>query len=213
VSIATSAPPRPFSWFGSRSGARADPGRFWLWGLILLTAVIVVPPMLFLLEESLTVELGGEASFGLDHYAYVLNLSGWSLWRVSLIYAIGSACFALAIGVSSAWLVARTNAYFRQVALVGAYLSLAAPVMVKSIGWILLLGPNKGVINEWLRALFATDGVPVALFTLTGMTLLEGLLWVPIVFLSRCRCSGQWTRPWKKLPQCVGPRCGRRFGG
>ena len=54
--------------------------------------------------------------------------------------------------------------------MVGAYLSLAAPVMVKAIGWILLLGPNKGVINEWLRALFATEGVPIPLFTLTGMT-------------------------------------------
>ncbi len=52
------------------------------------------------------------------------------------------------IGVTSAWLVARTNAYFRQVTILAAYFSLAAPVMVKAIGWILLLGPNKGVINE-----------------------------------------------------------------
>lgn len=183
MSIVTSAIPHGFWSQGKRGGARAEPSRFWLWGLILLSAGIVVPPMLFLVEQSLTVELAGEAHYGLDNYASVLNLSGWSLWRVSVTYAVGSSCFALAVGVSSAWLVARTNAYFRQVAVLGAYLSLAAPVMVKSIGWILLLGPNKGVINEWLRALLGIDGVPVALFTLTGMTLLEGLLWVPIVFL------------------------------
>ena len=94
----------------------------------------------------------------LDHYRYVFDLSGWRLWRVSLIYAAGSSCFAIVVGVSSAWLVARTNAYFRRSAVIGAYLSLAAPVMVKAIGWILLLGPNKGVINEWLRALFASRG-------------------------------------------------------
>ncbi len=161
----------------------ADPGRIWLWSLILLTALVVVPPMVFLFGESLTVEAGAEATFGLDHYAYVFDLSGSEIWRVSLSYAVGSSCFAIVLGISSAWLVARTNAYCRQVAVVGAYLSLSAPVMVKSIGWILLLGPNKGVINEWLRAWFAVEGIPIALFTLTGMTLLEKLLWVPIVFL------------------------------
>ena len=169
-----------------RAGAlrRVEPGRIWLWAFVLLTAVIVIPPLLFLVESSLTIEAGsGSTSFGLDHYRYVFDLSGWRLWRVSLIYAVGSSCFAIVIGVSSAWLVARTNAHFRQAAVIGAYLSLAAPVMVKTIGWILLLGPNKGVINEWLRALFSIEGVPIELFTLGGMTMLEGLLWVPIVFL------------------------------
>src|SRR4051812_19408925 len=161
----------------------ADSGRWLLWGLIALTALIVLPPLWFLIEASFTVEEGAQAAFGLDHYRYVFDLSGWPLWRVSLVYAIGSSTFAIVMGVSSAWLVARTNAYFRQVAVVGAYLSLAAPVMVKAIGWILLLGPNKGVINEWLRALTGSDGVPIELFTLTGMTLLEGILWVPVVFL------------------------------
>ena len=161
----------------------ADPGRIWLWACVLMTALIVVPPLLFLVESSVTIETGDGIAFGFDHYRYVFDLSGWRLWRVSLIYAVGSSCFAIGVGVSSAWLVARTNAHFRQAAVIGAYLSLAAPVMVKAIGWILLLGPNKGLINEWLRALFASEGVPIALFTLTGMTLLEGLLWVPIVFL------------------------------
>src|SRR4051812_11602631 len=161
----------------------ADSGRWLLWGLIALTALIVLPPLWFLIEASFTVEEGAQAAFGLDHYRYVFDLSGWPLWSVSLIYAAGSSCFAIVIGASSAWLVARTNAHFRQVAVVGAYLSLTAPVMVKAIGWILLLGPNKGVINEWLRALTGSDGVPIELFTLTGMTLLEGLLWVPVVFL------------------------------
>jgi iron(III) transport system permease protein len=182
VTITAATTDTRVGWIG-RASSQAEPARLWLWGMILLTALIVVPPMLFLVQESFTVENAGETALGLDHYAYVFDLSGWRLWRVSLVYAAGSSCFAILVGVSSAWLVARTNAYFRQVAVIGAYLSLAAPVMVKSIGWILLLGPNKGVINEWLRALLGIEGVPIALFTLTGMTLLEGLLWVPIVFL------------------------------
>ena len=162
--------------------ATLDIGNLLLWGLLAVTAAIVVPPILFLIETSLTAG-GADSGITLDHYAAVFELSGWRIWRVSLIYAAGSACFAIAIGVTSAWLVARTNAYFRQVTILAAYLSLAAPVMVKAIGWILLLGPNKGVINEALRAAFGIEGVPIALFSLTGMTLLEGILWVPVVFL------------------------------
>jgi iron(III) transport system permease protein len=159
-----------------------DAGNLWLWGLLLLTAAIVVPPVLFLVETSLTPD-GADAGLTLDHYAAVFELSGWRIWRVSLTYAAGSSCFAIAVGVTAAWLVARTNAYCRQVTVLAAYLSLAAPVMVKAIGWILLLGPNKGVINEALRAAFGIEGVPIELFSLTGMTLLEGILWVPVVFL------------------------------
>jgi iron(III) transport system permease protein len=150
---------------------------------IVLAALIVCPPLLFLMDTSVTVETGGASSFGLDHYAAVAGLSGWRLWRVSLLYAAGSSGLAILVGVSSAWLVARTNAYFRQLVVIAAYLSLAAPVIIKGIGWILLLGPNKGVINEWLRMLLGSSGVPIELFTLGGMILLEAILWSPVVFL------------------------------
>jgi iron(III) transport system permease protein len=178
-SIAPAASPFNFG----RATAHAFTGGASLWLMIGLTALIVCPPLLFLIDMSVTVEAGGVPSLGLDHYAAVIDLSGWRLWRVSLLYAAGSSGLAILIGVSSAWLVARTNAYFRQLVVVAAYLSLAAPVIIKGIGWILLLGPNKGVINEWLRTLFGLTGVPIELFTLGGMILLEAILWSPVVFL------------------------------
>jgi iron(III) transport system permease protein len=163
--------------------ARADAGRLWLWLSILVTGLIVCPPLLFLVGSSLTVETGGTVSLGLDHYAAVLDLSGWRLWGISLAYAAGSSSLAIVVGVTSAWLVARTNAHFRQMVVIAAFLSLAAPVIIKGIGWILLLGPNKGVINEWLRGLLGTDGVPIELFSLGGMIVIEAILWAPVVFL------------------------------
>jgi iron(III) transport system permease protein len=162
---------------------KVSAGSLSLWLLILLTALVVCPPLLFLMDTSVTVETGGASGFGLDHFAAVAGLSGWRLWRVSLLYAAGSSGLAILIGVSSAWLVARTNAYFRQLVVIAAYLSLAAPVIIKGIGWILLLGPNKGVINEWLRVLLGSTGVPIELFTLGGMILLEAILWSPVVFI------------------------------
>ena len=155
----------------------------WLWLLIVVTGLLVCPPLVFLLASSVTIEGGGASALGLDHYAAVIDLSGWRLWEISLAYAAGSSALAITVGVTSAWLVARTNAWFRQTVVIAAFLSLAAPVIIKGIGWILLLGPNKGVLNEWLRAAFGIGGVPIELFTLGGMIAIEAIFWAPVVFL------------------------------
>src|SRR5439155_23408899 len=90
---------------------------------------------------------------------------------------------AIFLGFTVAWLIARTNVPLRQTVFVAAFLSLAAPLIVKGIGWILLLGPNNGVINVWLRSWFGLDGTPIELFGLGGMIFVEGLLWTPIALL------------------------------
>ncbi len=87
------------------------------------------------------------------------------------------------LGVSSAWLIARTNAWFQRTALFSAYLSLAAPVMIKAIGWILLLGPNTGLLNLWLRDLLGLHESPIHIFTLGGMIAFEGIFWFPVVLI------------------------------
>ena len=161
-----------------------DPGTLGVWGMLAAMAAIVVPPFYYLVETSLTItKTGAPAARGFDNFATVISLGGWDLWQTTLIYAAGSSVVAILLGVSSAWLVARTNAPFRQAAFVGAFLSLAAPVIIKGIGWILLLGPNSGVINLWLKAAFSLTEAPIDLYTLGGMIFIEGVLWTPVVFL------------------------------
>jgi iron(III) transport system permease protein len=162
----------------------SGPGSYWMWGMIVLTAFIVFPPIGYLFDTAFTITKTGVADTrGVANFLTVLDLSGWDLWYTTLAYAAGSSVIAIILGVISAWFYARTNAYFRGAALIGAFLSLAAPVIIKGIGWILLLGPNKGVINEFLRWAFGIEGVPIDLFSLGGMILIEGVLWTPIVFL------------------------------
>lgn len=161
-----------------------EPGTIGLWAVLAVAAILVFPPLYFLIETSLTVvKTGVPVSRGLTNFTTVIGLGGWDLWRITLIYAAGSSIVAIALGVSSAWLVARSNAPFRQVAFIGAFLSLAAPVIIKGIGWILLLGPNSGVINVWLKSLFHLTEAPIELYTLGGMIFIEGVLWTPVVFL------------------------------
>jgi iron(III) transport system permease protein len=152
--------------------------------VIALCALIVLPPFVYLLSSSVTVPLPGfKTALGLDNYRRVIELSGWQLWGVTLAFALGSSLLAIFLGLTTAWLVARTNVPFRRAAIAGAFVSLAAPVIVKGIGWILLLGPNNGLINVWLRGALRLEGTPIELFSLPGMIFVEGLLWTPVAML------------------------------
>jgi iron(III) transport system permease protein len=163
---------------------RGDPGRGWLWLLIAATALVVLPPFFYLVSSSFMVPLPGfRTAAGLDNYRRVIELSGSDLWGVTLAFALGSSLVAIVLGGTSAWLLARTNVPFRQVVLVGAFLSLSVPLIVKGIGWILLLGPNNGLINMWLRSALGLESTPIELFSLGGMIFVEGLLWTPVALL------------------------------
>jgi iron(III) transport system permease protein len=163
---------------------RMDAGLGRLWVLILVSALVVLPPFFYLIQSSLMVPLPGfKTALGLENYRRVLAINGWQLWATTLAFALGSSVLAIGLGFPSAWLLARTNVPFRQTVFVGAFLSLSAPLIVKGIGWILLLGPNNGLINVWLRSWLGLQGTPIELFGLGGMILVEGLLWTPIALL------------------------------
>ena len=152
--------------------------------LIVISALVVLPPFFYLIKSSFTVPLPGfRTAIGLDNYQRVLELSGVQLWGATIGFALGSSVMAIFLGFTVAWLIARTNVPLRQTVFVAAFLSLAAPLIVKGIGWILLLGPNNGLINVWLRAAFGLDGTPIELFGLGGMIFVEGLLWTPVALL------------------------------
>jgi iron(III) transport system permease protein len=163
---------------------QADSGIGLLALLIVVSALVVLPPFFYLIKSSFTVPLPGfRTAVGLENYQRVVELSGVQLWGATVGFALGSSVLAIALGFPVAWLLARTNVPLRQTVFVAAFLSLAAPLIVKGIGWILLLGPNNGLFNVWLRALFGIEGTPIELFSLGGMIFVEGLLWAPVALL------------------------------
>src|SRR5215470_2286683 len=151
--------------------------------LLALVLAIVLPPFLFLLRASFAVGSDAEPRYDVDHFISVITRSGVELWITTIVYALGSSALAIVLGASAAWLVARTDAPFRRIVTAAAFLSLAVPVIIKSIGWIMLLGPNSGLVNVVLRLLVGGDEGPIALYSLGGMIFVEGMLWMPVVFL------------------------------
>jgi iron(III) transport system permease protein len=159
---------------------------FWLFaatGAVLI--YLVVPPFFFILSSSLTVESGpNTGELTLQHYSTIaesLSDFGSLLWN-SLAFSIGSAFGALFLGTLMAWLSERTNARFQSLAYISAFVSFGVPGIVKVIGWILLLGPEAGLINVMVKEV--TGFSPVFnVFSMSGMILVEAFVWTPVVFL------------------------------
>ncbi|HWT80849.1 MAG TPA: iron ABC transporter permease [Candidatus Methylomirabilis sp.] len=85
------------------------------------------------------------------------------------------------IGVPMAWVVARTNTPLKGLIRALAGVSFIIPSFMGAIAWILLLGPNTGLVNVFLRK---TLGLPVTLniFTFEGLAFVLTLHFYPLVF-------------------------------
>jgi iron(III) transport system permease protein len=170
---------------GGSPALRVDFHRFLFLLLLLILGYLVIPPLFFTVQSSLYVAKGFEpAKFSFKYYNDIVSAQGTStMLSNSLQFAIGGSLIALMIGTLLAWIVERTNAPFKNLAYVSAFISFAVPGIIKVIGWILLLGPEAGLINVWVRDLLGLEESPFDIFTMTGMILIEGLVWTPVVFL------------------------------
>src|SRR5919197_875192 len=157
----------------------------WLFLLTGLTlAYLVLPPFFFILHTSLVIDRGLRAgSFTIRHFENIIESLGdvKTLLLNSMIFSIGSAAVALIYGTALAWLAERSDAPFRKLAYISAYVSFAIPGIIKVVGWIMLLGPKAGILNTAVMAI--KGSALLNIFSLSGMVLVESFLWIPVVFL------------------------------
>src|SRR6516165_5637235 len=153
--------------------------------LIAALAALVLPPLIFLLQGSVTVAgAPGEATrWGLENFASVLggrHFVGSTL--ATLSFAAGSAAIALAVGWVMAWIVERTNAPLKGLAYLTAIISLGTPYILYVSAWLLVFG-KAGPVNQLYRSLTGSTDVLVNIYSMPGMIVVEGFLWSPLAFL------------------------------
>ncbi len=149
-------------------------------------ALLVIPPMLALLRASFLVgERPGRAgTLSLSSYEQILTSPHLlDLAATTIAFAAGSTIVGLILGGTLAWCVERTDAPLRLIAYPAIFVSFAVPGIVRTIGWILLLGPRTGSLNELFRAVTGSEAPLLDVFSLPAMILIEGTFWVPLVFL------------------------------
>jgi iron(III) transport system permease protein len=152
--------------------------------VIIILALLVLPPFWFLLEGSFVVAgAPGSGQLGLGNFIAVLGsrhllTSGAN----TLLFAAGSAAVALLIGWITAWIVERTNTPLRGLAYLTAIVSLGTPYILYVGAWLLFFG-KAGPINQLYRLLSGTSDLLLNVYSMPGMIIVEGFLWSPLAFL------------------------------
>ena len=153
--------------------------------VLLLLALLVIPPVAILIYGSFTVPPPGMNYAGASLANFVQVLEGHKLLSGlsnSFIVATFATTLALVVGGSMAWLVERTNVPFKNLAYMTCVVSLGTPFVVYAVAWLFLLG-RVGPLNDLYRMLTGSTDVLFNIHSLVGMILVQGFIWCPVVFL------------------------------
>jgi iron(III) transport system permease protein len=132
-----------------------DARTLWLSLFLALVAFLVFTPFVFLLYASFeTVSRDGTIAYSLQGWREALADPG----IVTAIYnsfslALARQLISVVVGILLAWLLARTDLPLAGWLEFCFWLSYFIPSLPVALGWILLLDPTYGLINNWLSAL------------------------------------------------------------
>ena len=153
--------------------------------LCLILLALILPPTFILVDISLrTTQADGSAGAAtLRNYADLLSSRFFlsALWN-TILYAIGSAAVAIALGATQALIVERTNAPGRKFVFLGAIISLNIPYVLYVVAWLLILG-RAGPVNHFIAALTGDPHAGVNIYSLWGMAAIEGVGFSPMTYL------------------------------
>ena len=151
--------------------------RFGLQGLVLGLAVallllLVGYPFLWLILAA----FGLPREFGLEYFVRALTRSqNYSALINTLQLALGTGVMSLLIGVPLAWATACTDMKLRTVVHALVALSYITPPYLTALAYIILLGPDAGQFNRFLRTFIDVNSGPINIFTMPGIIFVIGI--------------------------------------
>jgi iron(III) transport system permease protein len=168
------------------TSSRLDAKWLVLGACVAAVAYLAIIPLGFLLWQSFFTPhtAAKPAVFTLQNYASAYtSVQTARLFVNSLLFSVGTACFALLVGTALAWMNERTNTPFKRLFFGLALVPLIIPGILFTVSWIMLGSPRIGILNLWLQGFFETDTVFFNVYTLWGMIWVDGLHYSPMAFL------------------------------
>ncbi|TDE10177.1 ABC transporter permease [Jiangella asiatica] len=117
---------------------------------------------------------------------------------------VGATTIALVSGVVLAWLVSRTDIPFARVLTIVPVMPLFFPPVVGAVAWVLLLAPEVGLINEFLRAVTGGAVGPVNIYNVWGVTWVVGIYITPYVYLMIANAFQQYDGAYEEAARTAG---------
>lgn len=146
---------------------------------------LVLGPMLFLLWSSFRSALPTPADpghFTVDNYVFAYTSpTTFYLFLNTAIFVAVSTSIAVLIAFGFAWLIERTDIRAKKTLFMLILLPAAVPPMLMAMAYIILAGPEAGIINVIFHQLFGVK--PINIFSRFWLFVLNGLHGVPATFL------------------------------
>lgn len=151
----------------------------------LLVAFLVLFPLAMLVFGSFwTARPGFPGALTLDNYIKAYLDPDTYRILISTVLLIGAkTLLAVSFACTLAWIVTRTDTPFRAGLEVLLTVPFFIPGLLEAIGWIMLLSPNTGTINVWLKSLLGTQDAPLNIYSLGGMIWVMSLGSTSFIFL------------------------------
>ncbi|HEX5495350.1 MAG TPA: iron ABC transporter permease [Mycobacteriales bacterium] len=149
-------------------------------GAVVIVGYLAVVPLVYLLHDTFT----GNSGFSLHAFAraYGGTSQSGTMMLNSLRFAFGSAALALVVGTCLAYVQVRTDAPFKGLFFAASLVPLIIPAILYAAAWIFLGDPTIGLVNTlFFKPLFGVS--PVNVFSIWGMTWVQGLHLAPVAFL------------------------------
>jgi iron(III) transport system permease protein len=131
---------------------------------------VLYPLALILINSFNTATIAEPPVYGLKAWKEAFAEPG--IWRSllnSVKIGIALQVVALPMGIFVSWLLARTNIYFANAFEFGFWVSFFLPNLATTFGWMLLLDPSTGLINNWLRNAPFLGGLNFDIYSFWGI--------------------------------------------
>ncbi len=107
-------------------------------------------------------------------YRVLYNTAGFSIISLAI---------AFLFGLPTAWLVERTDFPGKTALFSLMTVGLLIPGFAVAMGWLFLLHPRIGILNQALMSLFGLTQAPLSITTVPGMGWVQGLSLAPLAFI------------------------------
>src|SRR2546430_13760479 len=131
---------------------------------------ILYPLALILLNSFNVATIAEPPAYGLQAWKDAFSEAG--IWRSllnSVKIGIVLQIVALPLGIFLSWLIGRTNILFANAFEFGFWISFFLPALATTFGWMLLLDPSTGLVNNWLRQLPLLSGLNFDIYSFWGI--------------------------------------------
>jgi len=147
-------------------------------------SILILPAIILWLSFRDAAPIEPQSTYSFFHY--VEAFGDPSIVRAlsnTIVFTLVSLAVALFFGVPAAWLVTRTDLPGKTLLETLMTIGLLMPGFAGAMGWLFLLHPRIGIINQFLKALFGLTDAPFDISAPAGMGWVMGLGLGPLAFI------------------------------